>query len=390
MSAFDVLILGGGAAGLLCAATAAERGRSVLVVDHAAKLGRKILISGGGRCNFTNRTVGPEHFRSANPHFARSALARYRPEDFIALVDGAGIAWHERRHGQLFCDVSAKDIVALLLRRCESAGVRFALGQSVVEVGRDAAGFALRRSGDAAALRGTNLVVATGGLSVPTVGASDLGLRLATQFGLRLIPTAPALVPLNLPGTSELSGVAVDAVVSLPGHAFQENVLFTHGGLSGPAILQISTWWEPGMAIGIDLLPSGRVDDLIRNARQAGSKLLVANLLSDALPKRLVHARLAGLPAMERTVQQLDQRDITAISEAIHTWRIIPTGTAGYSKAEATRGGIDTRDLSSQTMAARTVPGLYAIGEVVDVTGWLGGYNFHWAWASGHAAGLVV
>ena len=386
----DVVILGGGAAGLFCAATAAERGCSVTVVDHAAKLGRKILISGGGRCNFTNRHVGPQHFRSANPHFARSALARFRPEDFLALVQAAGIPFHERRHGQLFCDSSAKDILNLLLDRCHAAGVRFHLGQAVHSVTQTGEGFTVSR--DDGPVHGRKLVLATGGLSIPTIGATDLGHRLAKQFGLRLVPTAPALVPFTLgaeTGINDLTGIAVDALVSVPDHAFHENLLFTHVGLSGPAILQVSNWWEPGTPIEIDLLPGQRVEDLIQAARAVGSKVQIGNLLAEHLPKRLVQHRLNGL-ASDRTPAQLQPRDLSAIADAIHAWTITPSGTEGYRKAEATRGGIDTRDLSSQTMETRTVPGLYAIGEVVDVTGWLGGYNFHWAWASGHACGLAL
>ncbi len=384
----DVIILGGGAAGLFCAAAAARRGRCVLVVDHADKLGRKILVSGGGRCNFTNRDVGPEHYRSQNPHFVRSALARFTPADFLALVDARGIAYHERDHGRLFCDDSAKHIVALLLDACRAAGVKFALGQPVRGASRDGDTFVIHRAdGD---LRARALVVATGGLSVPTTGATGLGYELATHFGLRLVPTAPALVPFILPGMAALSGIAVEARLSLGDHAFTENLLFTHTGLSGPAVLQISNWWEAGQAVAIDLLPHQPVEALLSAAKAEGARGLVANLLAEHLPRRLVQERLAGVPGHDRAVHQATPREVAAIAAAFHDWQVVPTDTEGWRKAEVTRGGVDTRDLSSQTMAARNVPGLFFIGEVMDVTGWLGGYNFHWAWASGHACGQAL
>jgi predicted Rossmann fold flavoprotein len=384
----DAIILGGGAAGLFCAAAAARRGRCVLVVDHADKLGRKILVSGGGRCNFTNRDVGPEHYRSQNPHFVRSALARFTPADFLALVEARGIAYHERDHGRLFCDDSAKHIVALLLDACRAAGVQFALGQPVRGASHDGDTFVIHRAdGD---LRARALVVATGGLSVPTTGATGLGYELATHFGLRLVPTAPALVPFILPGMAALSGIAVEARLSLGDHAFTENLLFTHTGLSGPAVLQISNWWEAGQPVTIDLLPHQPVEALLSAAKAEGARGLVANLLAEHLPRRLVQERLAGVPGHDRAVHQATPREVAAIAAAIHDWRVVPIDTEGWRKAEVTRGGVDTRDLSSQTMAARNVPGLFFIGEVMDVTGWLGGYNFHWAWASGHACGQAL
>ncbi len=360
----------------------------MLVVDHADKLGRKILVSGGGRCNFTNRDVGPEHYRSQNPHFVRSALARFTPADFLALVEARGIAYHERDHGRLFCDDSAKHIVALLLDACRAAGVQFALGQPVRGASHDGDTFVIHRAdGD---LRARALVVATGGLSVPTTGATGLGYELATHFGLRLVPTAPALVPFILPGMAALSGIAVEARLSLGDHAFTENLLFTHTGLSGPAVLQISNWWEAGQPVTIDLLPHQPVEALLSAAKAEGARGLVANLLAEHLPRRLVQERLAGVPGHDRAVHQATPREVAAIAAAIHDWRVVPIDTEGWRKAEVTRGGVDTRDLSSQTMAARNVPGLFFIGEVMDVTGWLGGYNFHWAWASGHACGQAL
>jgi predicted Rossmann fold flavoprotein len=389
---WDAIVIGGGAAGLFCAATAGRRGRRVLVLDHADKIGRKILISGGGRCNFTNRGATHANYVSANPHFARSALARYRPEDFIALVEKHGIPYHERRHGQLFCDDSAKRIVALLLDECTAAGVEVRTGVRIEGVDH-AGGFTVGTSHGP--LQAAKVVLATGGLSVPTTGATDLGHRIARRFGLRVTPLVPGLVPFTTDarlGLGELSGIAVDARLACGRMAFQENLLFTHGGVSGPSVLQVSNIWDPGAEVTVDLLPDADATELLAGARAAGSRAQAATLLAERLPKRLVQLRLAGLPRDPgaRPAADLANADIQAMRDALQAWTLVPTGTEGYRKAEVTRGGIDTRDLSSQTMEARTVPGLHAIGEVVDVTGWLGGYNFQWAWASGHAAGMAL
>ena len=395
MPSWDVVVIGGGAAGLFCAATAGRRGRSVLVLDHSDKIGRKILISGGGRCNFTNRQVSAENYLSGNPHFCRSALARYTPEDFIALVERHGIAYHERDHGQLFCNGSAKEIVAMLLAECTNAGATVHAGCQVGSVERRAEGFNLATS--AGPVTAQRLVLATGGLSLPTIGATDFGHRLARQFGLAVRPTAPALVPFTLDsglGLSSLSGIAVDARITCGPNEFRENLLFTHGGISGPAVLQISSYWNPGEDIAVDLLPGTDAAEHLEQARATGSQALVSTHLSELLPKRLVQARLADQDDLgvigEKPAARLERRDLTALEAAFHAWTLTPTGTEGYRKAEVTRGGIDTHGLSSQTMEARNIPGLFCIGEVVDVTGWLGGYNFHWAWASGNAAGLAV
>jgi len=383
----DVCIIGGGAAGLFCAATAARRGRTVVVVDHATTPGRKILISGGGRCNFTNREAGPENYLSANPHFCRSALARFRPQDFIGLVEARGIPYEERRHGQLFCLRSAKDIVALLLDGCREAGVDLRWGSTVQAV-RHQDRFAIATSwGELLADR---LVVATGGLPVPSIGASDLGLRLARQFGHGIVETAPALAPFLLPREelcAELSGIAVDAEVAADGPVFRENLLFTHQGVSGPAVLQASSYWRPGRPVRVDLLPGQDLGAVLGAARAVKAQL--ANHLADLLPRRLLGARLHPSLAA-KPVSQLSKADIAATVAALQGWELHPAATAGYLKAEVMRGGVDTAELSSQTMESRRVPGLHFIGEVMDVTGWLGGYNFQWAWASGHAAGMAV
>ena len=385
----DVIVIGAGAAGLFCAATAARCGRSVTVLDHNDRPGKKILISGGGRCNFTNRRVGPEHFLSHNPHFCRSALARFTPDDFIALVERAGIPYHERDHGQLFCDDSAKRIVALLTDTCRAAGVVQTYGCRITGVRHDGR-FHLDTSLGAYACE--RLVVATGGLPLPTIGASDFGLRLAQQFGLKLVPTAPALVPFTLApadACGDLSGIAVPAQVAADGPAFRENLLFTHGGLSGPAVLQASSYWQPGTPVAIDLLPDLDVADLLSTQRRSGDQRQTATVIAQHLPKRLAQRRVPAHLAA-RTVASLANAEVTAIADALHRWSPVPAGTEGYRKAEVMRGGVDTAGLSSKTMSARNVPGLYFIGEVVDVTGWLGGFNFQWAWASGHAAGLAM
>ena len=384
----DVLVIGGGAAGLFCAATACARGRSVVVVDHADKLGKKILISGGGRCNFTNLGAGPDNYRSENPHFARSALARYRPEDFIALVERHGIAWHEKTLGQLFCDGSARQIVDLLLAECAAA--RIVTGTSVTSVVPVEGRFQVQTS--SGSFDAARVVIASGGLSIPTIGATDFGYRLARGLGLRVVPTMPALVPFTLSvgeGLGDLSGLSAEAVVKSGEAEFREAVLFTHAGLSGPAILQASTFWDHGETVTIDLLPDRDLAGELAAERAAGTKALLANHLAQHLPKRLAQ-RWCERAGGDRPLAQWSATDLATFVAAIKAWRVVPSGTEGYRKAEVTRGGVDTAELSSKTMEARRVPGLHFIGEVVDVTGWLGGYNFQWAWASGFAAGNAV
>ena len=387
---FDVVILGGGAAGLMCAIEAGQRGRRVLLLEHNAAIGKKILISGGGRCNFTNLYAGPENYFSQNPDFCRSALAAYGPEQFIALVEAHGIAYHEKKLGQLFCDGSSREIVDLLQRECDAAGVEIRLGSDVLSVARATGGFELETNSGPVACE--SLVVATGGLSIPLLGASGLGYDIAAQFGLERVTVRPGLVPLTFSGSDktfcqELAGVAVEAAVSCAGSSFTENVLFTHRGLSGPAILQISSVWPAGKPITVDLAPRAPMLDVLGAARTETRELV--SVLSDYLPKRFAQAWCAAF-ARSRPMHGYSQAQLEEVATRLHSWELRPAGTAGYAKAEVTVGGIDTRGLRSKTMEARAVPGLYFIGEVVDVTGWLGGYNFQWAWASGVAAGAVA
>jgi predicted Rossmann fold flavoprotein len=386
----DVIIIGGGAAGLMCAIEAGKRGRAVLLLEHAERLGKKILISGGGRCNFTNVNAGPENYLSANPDFCKSALARFTPGDFIALVEKHGIPYHEKKLGQLFCDFSSRQIVELLQKECEAAGVEIQLGCGVGEVSRGA-GFKLETN--QGMFECDSLVIATGGLSFPKIGATDFGYRIARQFGVKLTATEPGLVPLTF-GAEEraafgqLSGISVDAEVSTAsGARFRESILFTHGGLSGPAILQISNYRRNGEPIFTDLLPDRPASEIFAEHRQ-GSKEL-KNVLGQLLPQRFV-AEWCARCAASRPMNRYSTKELEEIAGRLHRWEIRPEGTEGYGKAEVTLGGVDTAELSSKTMESRRAPGLYFIGEVVDVTGWLGGYNFQWAWASGHAAGRVV
>ena len=385
----DVVIIGAGAAGMMCAIEAGKRGRNVLLIDHAEKLGEKIRISGGGRCNFTNIGTQPENFLSANPDFCRSALARYTPRDFIALVEKHGIAWHEKKLGQLFCDGSAQEIIDMLKAECTSAGVQWCMPAKVASIEK-------RERFLVATDRGPFecrcLVIASGGLSIPQIGASPFGYRIAEQFGLKVTELWPALVgltfaPETLAQFGDLSGISMDAVVSCNDASFRENLLVTHRGLSGPAILQISSYWRPGLELSVDLLPGRDVMQILDSA-QAAEKLL-ANVLGEFLPQRFaqrwVESNFANQP-----VKRFGATRLREIAQRLHDWRIRPSGTVGYKKAEVTLGGVDTRELSSKTMEARNVPGLYFIGEVVDVTGHLGGYNFQWAWSSGHAAGHAV
>ena len=388
----DAIILGAGGAGLFCAFTAAQGGARVLVLDHAAEPGRKIIISGGGRCNFTNTGTAPERFVSANPHFAKSALSRYTAQDFIDLVDRHAIAWHEKTLGQLFCDGSAKQIVAMLLAECERGGARIALDTPIEGVSHADGTFGVRAGGRTHGAR--NLGIATGGPSIPKLGASGFAYDLARQFGLKVVEPRPALVPLTLPPTDalfrELSGVATETIVRAGKAAFREAALLTHKGLSGPAVLQASSYWRHGEAVTIDFLPAHARDHLVE-AKAARPAATLVGVLADALPARLAKALAERLP-IDGTRRLGDVKDaaLRAAGERLHRWTFHPNGTEGFAKAEVTVGGISTRDLSSRTMEARKVPGLYAIGEAVDVTGWLGGYNFQWAWASGHAAGVAI
>lgn len=385
----DVVVIGGGAAGLMCAIEAGKRGRLVTVVEHSAEVGRKILISGGGRCNFTNLHTRPEHFLSANPHFAKSALARFRPSDFVAMVERHGIPYHEKSQGQLFCDRSARDVVAMLEKECAAAGVRILTGCAVQGV---APGFAVETS--AGRLEAASVVVATGGLSIPKIGATPLGYTLAKQFGLGLVDCRPALVPLTFRREdaarySGLAGVSTLVDAGANGSRFREKMLFTHRGLSGPAILQASSYWRPGEAVELDLLPGIDLIGAVSEARAAGERMEIRTLVSRYLPKRLAD-RWFELHGGSRPVASLGDRELEAVSASLHGWRVEPGGTEGYEKAEVTGGGVDTAELSSKTLEAKKAPGLYFIGEVVDVTGHLGGFNFQWAWASGYSAGQYV
>ncbi len=392
MTSFDVIVIGAGAAGMMCAATAGQRGRKVLLVDHATRIGEKIRISGGGRCNFTNLHCRPENFLSRNPHFCRSALARYTPADFISLVRRHRIAFHEKTLGQLFCDGSATQIIDMLRAECDDGAVSWQTGCEIrsVALGPDGKGFVLRTS--AGEFDAQSLVVATGGLSVPKIGASPRGYRLAEQFGLAVVPPRPGLVPLafdaaELARYGDLSGISLEAVVSADGPRFRENLLFTHRGLSGPAILQASSYWQPGEPIHVDLLPDCDAHDLLAAVRQ--SRSTPASVLSDVLPKRFAQQWCEAMGAT-RFLAELPEKTVRALADGLHDWQVKPSGTTGYQKAEVTVGGVDTRGLSSKTMESTAVPGLYFIGEVVDVTGWLGGFNFQWAWSSGVAAGQAV
>lgn len=382
----DVIIIGGGAAGLFCAIEAGKRGRRVLVLEHAGQVGKKIAISGGGRCNFTNVNTSASNFISANPHFVKSALARYTPADFVALVERHGIAYHEKKLGQLFCDGSARQIINMLLAECADAGVEIRCGCRVRRVER---ADRFRVETEQGSFASASLVVATGGLSIPQLGATDFGYQLARQFDMRIEPTRPALVPLTLPAETQtrlstLSGVSLDALASCGGASFRENILVTHRGLSGPAILQVSSYWQRGEVVNLNLLPDA--DALSLLLERADSENELANVLGRYMPRRFALA-WCELYAPARSLRQLTEREIAALAAKLQAWQITPAGTEGYKKAEVTAGGVATSELSSRTLEATRVPGLYFIGEVVDVTGHLGGYNFQWAWASGYAAG---
>lgn len=385
----DVVIVGAGAAGMMCAIEAGRRGRRVLLLDHAEKLGEKIRISGGGRCNFTNIDTQPENFLSANPDFCRSALARYTPRDFIALVEKHGITWHEKKFGQLFCDGSAQQIIDMLKAECDDARVQWCMPANVSAIEKRGCFIVSTNRGEFGC---ASLVIASGGLSIPKIGASPFGYKVAEQFGVAVTELRPALVGLTFaPDTlaqfGDLAGISIDAIVTCDGTSFRENLLVTHRGLSGPAILQVSSYWRPGLDLSVNLLPDRQALEILESM-QASEKLL-ANLLGEFLPHRFaqrwVDFNFENLPVKRFHVSRLRE-----VADRLHDWRIRPSGTVGYKKAEVTLGGVDTRELSSKSMEARKEPGLYFIGEVVDVTGHLGGYNFQWAWASGHAAGEAV
>ena len=388
--AFDAIVIGAGAAGMMCAAVAGRRGRRVLLIEHYHKLGEKIRISGGGRCNFTNVHCEPERFLSRNPDFCRSALARFGPQDFIALVERHGIRYHEKTLGQLFCDESAKQIIAMLRDECDRGNVAWCMPCQVTDVRRHDTGFAIAT--DRAQFESRALVIATGGLTVPKIGASPFGYRIAQQFGLEVVPPRPALVPLAFSGDllerfSSLAGVALDVSATCNAGAFRERLLFTHHGLSGPAILQISSYWRPGDALQIDLLPDRDAEAWLPEERTNRQRL--DNVLAGVWPRRFAQT-WCEMHACAEPLNTMSVKRLREIAHHVQNWRIEPSGTLGYNKAEVTLGGVDTRELSSKTMQAHAVEGLYFIGEVVDVTGHLGGFNFQWAWTSGHAAGEAV
>ncbi len=378
---FDVVIAGAGAAGLMCAIRAGQRGRRVLLLEHADKVGKKILISGGGRCNFTNLEARPEAFLSNNPHFCKSALARYTQHDFIALVEKHGIAWHEKTLGQLFCDGSARQVVAMLLAEAEAAGVDVRVAHRITGIEKSDRFTVRTDHGD---FDSASVVLATGGLSIPKMGATGFAHDTARRFGLALTETRPGLVPFTA-RVPDIAGVSLDVVASVGRTRFREAMLFTHRGLSGPAILQISSYWRPGQEIAIDLLPDRDAATFLKGRKQLRPKAELRNIVGDLMPDRLAQAL-----APEGVIGERRDKDLETLAADLKRWHVTPTGTEGYAKAEVTVGGIDTNELSSKTMEAKKAPGLYAIGEAVDVTGWLGGYNFQWAWSSGWVAGEAV
>ena len=386
---FDVVILGAGAAGLFCAMHAARRGRRVLVLEHNSRPGRKILISGGGRCNFTNLDVRPECFLSDNPHFAKSALARYRPRDFIALLELHRIRWHEKTLGQLFCDDSSQQILDMLLSECRDAGAEVRCDSRVTRVSHSLGAFDVNLGSES--VRTTSLVVATGGPSIPKIGATGFAYDLARQFGLRVIRPRPALVPLTLNPHDlrcwgPLSGVATTVQVRFGARTFDERMLFTHRGLSGPAILQISSYWQPGQPIQIDLAPGHKLAEALLKQKRDNGRILPRTCLQPFMPDRMAAAFAGPETGLDRPLMQIADSTLRQHGDQLHRWEITPAGTEGFDKAEVAAGGVDTKELSSQTMEARRALGLFFIGECVDVTGWLGGYNYQWAWASAIAA----
>lgn len=390
--ACDVLVIGAGAAGLMCALTAGQRGRMVQVIDHANKVGKKILMSGGGRCNFTNTGTTPANFLSANPHFCKSALARYTPWHFIEMVERHGIAYHEKELGQLFCDISSKQIVRMLMDECQAAGVQVRTDCGVTKVERASDGFHVTTA--QGQFHAASLVVATGGLSIPSLGASGFGYELARQFGHEVLPTRAGLVPLTLSGKhqerfNDLSGVALPITARCNDVAFSNSMLITHRGISGPAILQISSFWQPGDDLRLDLLPGQDAEGWLRAMKRDRGAAELRTVLSEVLPRRLA-LRLCEHWLPDRPVKQIDEPQLREAAALLQGFPLVASGTEGYRTAEVTLGGVDTRKVSSSTFESQLVPGLHFVGEVLDVTGWLGGYNFQWAWASGHAAGQVV
>ena len=394
---YDAVVVGAGAAGLHCAAIAAQRGVRVLVIDHAGKVAEKIRISGGGRCNFTNRDTGPANFLSANPNFCRSALARYAPQHFLDLLARHRVGWHEKHKGQLFCDDGSEAVIAMLLRECDAGGVQRWQPCGVPAVRPSAGGFELDT--DRGAVRCSQLVIASGGLSIPKIGATDFGYRIARQFGHRTLPTRPALVPLTFDPVSwapyaGLSGLSLAVTIEAGSGAargeFHEDLLFTHRGLSGPAVLQASSYWREGTPLRLDLAPDADLRAALVAAKNTSRRRLV-NELAELIPRRLADTWLAGSPELaDRPMPEQRDRDLLRLAEQLHRWDLKPQGSEGYRKAEVTAGGVDTRELSSQTMQSQRQAGLYFIGEVVDVTGWLGGYNFQWAWASAAACARAL
>lgn len=389
----DVIIIGAGASGLMCAIEAGKRGRKVRVLDHSSRAGMKILMSGGGRCNFTNYTVSSENYIANNPHFCKSALSRYTQWDFIDLVTRYRIPYHERDHGQLFCNDSAKDILSMLLTECENVGVRISLNCQVHLIEHmSETGFQLKTSHQDFSCQ--SLVIASGGLSIPKAGATPFGYKVAEQFGIKVLPTRAGLVPLTLQPEDKqrftpLTGIAVPCVVTNEDTSFKENILFTHRGLSGPAILQISSYWQPGQTLSIDLLPEIDIYQSLLELRNSGNKAKILNVLSEFLPKRLIQALLSEYEC-HLSLQNCNDQHLKSIATNLNAWKISPNGTEGYRTAEVTLGGVDCNEISSKTFESHRISGLYFIGEVVDVSGWLGGYNFQWAWSSGWCAGQYV
>lgn len=405
MSKFDVIVIGAGGAGMMCAMEAGKRQRRVLLLDHSTILGAKILVSGGGRCNFTNKTVGPENYLSRNPHFAKSALSRYRPQDFVDLVVKHKIAYHEKKLGQLFCDKAARDVVSLLKNECEQVNAEFKMATKVENISYDKDNEPERFtiSTSSGVFKSRSLVIATGGLSFPKIGATSFGYEIAKKFGLRIVETAPALdgfvfTDEKVKSFCELAGLSLECTMTANQKTFRENMLFTHAGISGPAALQASLYWKPGDEVVIDLLPDVNASEYFFAKLREGSHAQIKNLLTEFFPQRFcekfcsvyLSGNLSAHLGPNMAIHQMNEGDLQKFCRLLNRWVVKPAGTVGYSKAEVTRGGVDTDELSSKTMEAKKVPGLYFIGEVVDVTGWLGGYNFQWAWASGWAAGQVV
>ncbi|MGH8081430.1 MAG: NAD(P)/FAD-dependent oxidoreductase [Lysobacter sp.] len=391
---YDAVIVGGGAAGLMCALTAGRRGRRVLVIEHANKIGKKILMSGGGRCNFTNTGTTPANYLSANPHFCKSALARYTPWDFIAMVERHGIAYHEKELGQLFCDVSSKLIVKMLVDECLAAGVRIETDCTIERIAHNEGDSAFRVHTARGVFSANSLVIASGGLSIPSMGASGFGYDLARRYGHTVLPTRAGLVPLTLSGKhqerlQDLSGVALPVTASCNGVEFSNQLLITHRGVSGPSILQISSYWQPGDDLRLDLLPGVDALDWLLTQQRDRPAAELKTVLGETIPKRFAQ-RLCELWLSNKPVKQYNLPELKQIATTLSSWPLTASGTEGYRTAEVTLGGVDTDEVSSSTMQSKRVPGLYFIGEVIDVTGWLGGYNFQWAWASGNAAGLAV